>query len=72
MNIVKKKTICGGSPRIKGTRLTVSGVLAALYAGKRIEDISKILHKNGVSISKDDIKNAIKYPINNSNKCQIR
>lgn len=71
MSIVKKKTICGGSPRIKGTRLTVRGVLSALYVGKSVEDILKISHKNGIKITREDVKDAMRYPISNSNKCRI-
>ena len=59
--IEKDKKICGGEPRIKGTRLTVAGILGAFYGGKNIRDIIRISDNNGVKVSKEEIREAINY-----------
>lgn len=61
--IVKDKGICGGAPRIKGSRLTVNGVLSYLASGYSINEIVKSVNKTGVKISKEQIKEAINYSI---------
>jgi uncharacterized protein (DUF433 family) len=39
--IVSDKTICGGQPVIRGTRITLRTILASLAEGDSIEDILK-------------------------------
>lgn len=52
--------ICGGRPRIKGTRVRVSDIIAALGAGERIPDILE----NFPYLAEADIYAALEYAAN--------
>lgn len=56
--IVEKKKICGGCPTIKGTRITVSIVLANIRDGVTFNEICEDYH-----ISKEDIMDCLDYAI---------
>ncbi|MBC7777146.1 MAG: DUF433 domain-containing protein [Phycisphaerae bacterium] len=55
--IVVSQEICTGKPRIKGTRIPVSSVLAYLAGGMSVEDF--ILEFHGVK--KEDVLQAIAF-----------
>jgi uncharacterized protein (DUF433 family) len=55
--IVTSPGICGGRPRIKGTRVTVADLLAALGAGDSMDELVNDLPY----ISREDILAALKY-----------
>jgi uncharacterized protein (DUF433 family) len=59
--IVTSSDVCGGRPRVKGTRVTVADLLAALAAGDSIDDLVTDLPY----ISREDILAALKYAASN-------
>ncbi len=54
--IVKSKAICGGKPRVSGTRLTVSGILHALASGQSEVQLLSHARTAGIKLKKSDIK----------------
>lgn len=61
MTIEKTKGICGGRPRISGTRITVAGILYALKIGMTPEKIVKNLARDRIDVTLEDIQSAIEY-----------
>lgn len=59
--IISTKLVCGGSKRIRGTRITVSSILDALAYGMNIGQIYKLFKKNGSVVSEEDLKEAVRY-----------
>ena len=59
--IVTSTDICGGRPRVKGTRVTVADLLAALAAGDTIDELVNDLPY----ISREDVLAALKYAASN-------
>jgi uncharacterized protein (DUF433 family) len=59
--IVTSPDICGGRPRVKGTRVTVADLLAALAAGDSIDELVNDLPY----ISRENILSALKYAASN-------
>lgn len=55
--IVTARGVCGGRPRIRGTRVTVADLLNALAAGDTIEGLVQDLPY----ISREDVLAALKY-----------
>lgn len=55
--IVTAPGVCGGRPRIRGTRITVSDLLIALAAGDTIEGLVEDLP----DLSREDILAALKF-----------
>jgi len=71
MTIEINKNICGGEPRIKGTRITVRGVLSCFHSGKGMNEIVRISKKLGNNITELDVKDAVEYSIKNlKNVCK--
>lgn len=60
MSIVRDESICGGSPIIQGTRVTVSVVLANIRDGSNFAEICE-----NFSIAEQDIKDCLDYVIDN-------
>ena len=56
-NIVVSQEICMGKPRIKGTRIPVSSVLAYLAGGMNVEDFLKEFHW----VTKEDVLQVLAY-----------
>lgn len=56
--IIKDKNICGGSPIIKGTRITVAVILANIRDGIPFAEICDDYH-----ITKQDIEDCFDYVI---------
>ena len=61
--IVTSTDVCGGRPRVKGTRITVADLLAALAAGDTMEELVEDLD----DLSREDILAALKYAASNVN-----
>ena len=59
--IVAAPGVCGGRPRIRGTRVTVADLLNALAAGDTIDGIANDLPY----ISREDVLAALKYAASN-------
>jgi uncharacterized protein (DUF433 family) len=59
--IVTSADVCGGRPRIKGTRITVADLLAALAAGDTIDELVADLD----DLSREDVLAALKYAASN-------
>lgn len=59
--IVSHPEICGGRPRIEGTRITVADILAALAAGDTIDE----LVADFPYLSREGIHAALKYAAEN-------
>ncbi|MEO8882602.1 MAG: DUF433 domain-containing protein [Devosia sp.] len=59
--IVTSSDVCGGRPRVKGTRVTVADLLAALAAGDTMDELVNDLPY----ISREDILAALKYAASN-------
>jgi len=59
--IVTSADVCGGRPRIKGTRITVADLLVALAAGDTMESLIEDLD----DLSREDILAALKYAASN-------
>ena len=59
--IVTSADVCGGRPRVKGTRITVADLLAALAAGDTMEELVEDLD----DLSREDILAALKYAASN-------
>jgi uncharacterized protein (DUF433 family) len=59
--IVSHPEVCGGRPRIEGTRITVSDILAALAAGDTIDE----LVADFPYLSREGIQAALKYAADN-------
>jgi uncharacterized protein (DUF433 family) len=57
MKIVRTRGICGGQPRLSGTRLTVSHILYALAAHR---EISTLL-RNYPSLTRDGVLLVLSY-----------
>lgn len=55
--IVAARDVCGGRPRIKGTRITVTDLLNALAAGDSIDDLADDLP----GLTRDDVLAALKF-----------
>lgn len=55
--IVTSRGVCGGRPRVKGTRVTVADLLMALAAGDTIDGLVNDLPY----LSREDILAALKY-----------
>lgn len=55
--IVSDPEVCSGRPRISGTRITVSDILAALAAGDTVDE----LLADFPYLSRDGIQAALKY-----------
>ena len=55
--IVSDINICGGEPRIKGTRIPARIILSHLAAGDRVEE----LLRDFPSITEEDIRACLEY-----------
>lgn len=55
--IVRDPKICGGEPVIKGTRVTLSTLLASLAEGMTIEEILQ----DFPTLTRDDVRAAIAF-----------
>lgn len=62
--IISTKSVCGGTKRIRGTRITVSSILDALAYGMNISQIYKLFKKNGSVVSQKDIEEAVRFASN--------
>lgn len=58
--IVVSQEICMGKPRIKGTRIPVSSVLAYLAGGMSVEDFLREFHW----LTKEDVLEALAFSSN--------
>jgi uncharacterized protein (DUF433 family) len=63
--------ICGGKPRIAGTRITVGAILLSLLRGKSPKDIVEIAQKNKIKITLKDVQSAVRYAVNTVEKKRI-
>ena len=61
--VVTSADVCSGRPRMKGTRITVADLLAALAAGDTMEELVEDLD----DLSREDILAARKYAASNVN-----
>ena len=61
-HIVRNQKICGGEPIIKGTRVTLRTILAALAEGARVEDILR----DFPTVNDDDVWAVIAYAADNT------
>lgn len=59
--IVSDPEVCGGRPRIAGTRITVTDILAALAAGDTVEE----LVTDFPYLSKEGIQDALRFAASN-------
>jgi uncharacterized protein (DUF433 family) len=59
--IVASPGVCGGRPRVRGTRITVSDLLRALAAGDTIDG----LVESFPYLSQEDVLAALKYAASN-------
>lgn len=59
--IVTSSDVCGGRPRVRGTRITVPDLLAALAAGDTIEE----LVDSFPYLAREDVLAALKYAASN-------
>jgi uncharacterized protein (DUF433 family) len=59
--IVSDPEVCGGRPRVQGTRITVSDILAALAAGDTIDE----LVADFPYLSREGVLAALKYAADN-------
>lgn len=59
--IVASQGVCGGRPRIRGTRITVTDLLAALAAGDTIDE----LVADFPYLAREDVLAALKYAAGN-------
>ena len=59
--IVASQAVCGGRPRIRGTRITVADLLTALAAGDEMD----ALVEDFPELSREDILAALKYAAGN-------
>lgn len=57
MDASSLRPVCGGRPRIKGTRITVTDLLNALAAGDTIDDLVSDLP----GLTCDDVLAALKF-----------
>ena len=51
------RSVCGGEPVVKGTRVTVRTILASLAEGARVEDILK----DFPTLKEDDVRAMIAF-----------
>ena len=65
--IVMTPGVCGGRPRIRGTRMTVVDLLAGLAAGDKPEDIIADFPE----ISHEDISAALRYAADSVNQHSV-
>ena len=59
--IVSDSEVCGGRPRIAGTRITVSDILAALAAGDTIDE----LVADYPYLTREGVQAALRYAADN-------
>jgi len=59
--IVSDPDVCGGRPRIAGTRITVSDILAALAAGDSVDE----LVADFPYLSREGVQAALRYAADN-------
>ena len=59
--IVSDPGVCGGRPRIAGTRITVADILAALAAGDTVDE----LVADFPYLSKEGVQAALRFAANN-------
>jgi uncharacterized protein (DUF433 family) len=62
-HVVAAPGVCGGRPRIRGTRITVADLLAALAAGDTMEGLVEDLD----DLSREDILAALKFAASHVN-----
>jgi uncharacterized protein (DUF433 family) len=74
--IIKNKNICGGKPHIKGTRLTVGGVLQAIAISsgfaKPVLNVVASANERGIKITARDVDDCINYAIKKMDLDEIK